>query len=110
MTVNGGLLAVPLALVTVIGPLCAVAGTVAVSCVAVAVSTGVTALPLKVTVLLAAVGLNPVPVRVTGLPGGPLAGLMPVMVNDGAMLIVSIPGRRLGALAVSVTLPAVAAV
>jgi len=60
--------------VTVIAPLVAVAGTVAISCVEVALVT-VAGTLLKLTVLLAAVELKLVPAMVTAVPGAPEVGV-----------------------------------
>jgi hypothetical protein len=74
VTVNTLLLvADPEGVVTRMGPVVAALGTVVVSAVAVADSTGA-GLPLKVTAFWEAVGLRPVPARVTAVPAGPRSG------------------------------------
>jgi hypothetical protein len=66
------LVAVPAAFVTLIGPLVAPSGTFARSCVSESTVKALAAVPLKVTLV---VPLNPLPVRVTSVPTGPLVGL-----------------------------------
>jgi hypothetical protein len=74
-TVNeAALVADPPGAVTAIVPVVAPAGTVTVSCVAVAAET-VAPVPWNVTVFWFAVVENPVPRIVTGVPIGPLAGV-----------------------------------
>ena len=82
------LLAVTQAVVTETFPLVAAAGTVTVMLVALlAVTTA--AVELKVTVLLAGVVLNPVPVMVIVLPGMPTDGDTDVTVSGVATTCVS---------------------
>jgi hypothetical protein len=71
------LVAVPLGVVTAIGPDVAPAGTVAVTCVA-EFTENVAAVPLKVT---AVAPVNPVPVIVTDVPAAPLVGENDVIVG-----------------------------
>ena len=72
-TVNALLLAaVPPGAVTLIGPLVAAAGTVAVICVSLFTVYTVTAVPLNFT---AVAPVNPLPVMDTTVPTVPLAGL-----------------------------------
>jgi hypothetical protein len=71
---------VPPALVTITAPLLPPAGAVVVMEVALAAVT-TAAVPLNLTVLLAAVGSKLVPVMVTGVPAVPLKGLREVMVG-----------------------------
>ena len=63
---------------TAIGPVVTPLGATTVSCVGVAEFTTADT-PLKVTVLLAAVGLNPVPLMVTTVAAEPFPGLNPVI-------------------------------
>src|SRR5207245_9195936 len=74
------LVAVPPLVVTVIGPAVAPPGTGAVRLVADAAVT-VARTPLNFTSFLLATGSKFVPVIVTVVPTGPLAGLNPVMVG-----------------------------
>jgi hypothetical protein len=71
---------VPEVLVTVTGPVVAVEGTVAVSFVADTYVTRDAATPLNFTT---APGLNPTPLIVTTVAGGPELGLKPVTENVG---------------------------
>jgi len=64
----------PLAVTTVMGPVVAPAGTVTVSCVALAALT-VACVPLKRTVFWLGVALKPTPEMVTVVPTGPCPGL-----------------------------------
>jgi hypothetical protein len=72
------LLALPDGVATLIGPLVAPAGTVAVICVS-EFTVNVPAVPLNMT---AVAPVNPLPLIVTVVPTGPLEGLKPVI--DGA--------------------------
>jgi hypothetical protein len=75
VTVKGELLVDdPPAVVTLMGPVVAPAGTLTVSCVAVAALT-VACVPLKRTVFWLAVALKPTPEMVTVVPTGPCPGL-----------------------------------
>jgi hypothetical protein len=86
------LVAVPLGVVTVIGPLPAPAGTVVLICVAEA-TVKVALVPLKAT---AVAPLRFVPVIVTAVPAAPLAGVKPEIVGDGPatvklLVLVAVP-------------------
>lgn len=74
----------PEGVVTVIGPVVALAGTVTTSCVAVA-DTTVAATPLNCTVSCEAVALNPVPLMVTEPPEAPLFGVNEIMESCDAL-------------------------
>lgn len=78
--------AVPPAVVTVIVPVVAPVGTVAIICVAVELVT-VACVPLNLTVLLAAVVEKFVPVMVTAVPIAPLVGEKLVIVGAGCGLV-----------------------
>ena len=84
------LVTVPFGLVTLIGPVVAPAGTPTLS--EVAVATPIVAVinvepDVKLTVLLAIVGLKFVPVIVTFAPTGPIVGVNPVMVGAGGAVV-----------------------
>jgi len=86
------LVAVPLGVVTVTGPLVALAGTVALIWVSEA-TPNVAAVPLNAT---AVAPVKPVPLIVTAVPGGPLDGVNPVIVGGGPvtvklLLLVAVP-------------------
>src|SRR5918995_578289 len=78
-TKSMAVVAVPPGVVTRIGPVVAVAGTVAVICVS-ELKTNVADTPLKVTEVAP---VNPVPVMTTVVPTGPLVGLNDVIVGTG---------------------------
>ena len=83
-TVNpAALVALPPGVVTVIAPVVAPGGTVAVSCVSEATVKPAARAPLKRT---AVAPLKPVPVMVTSVPTGPEAGRKLVTVRDGVTL------------------------
>ena len=77
---NTGLVAVPSAVLTCIGPVVPPAGATTVSVVAVA-PVIVAAAPVKETALSAIFGLKLVPVMVTVVFAGPLVGLIDLMVG-----------------------------
>ena len=104
-----GLVAVPLAVVTVTGPLVALIGTMTRSSMALAAPTMARS-PLKRTSFPAVFGSKPAPLMVTGVPTGPLAGVRPVMENGASTASVRLPGRRPAALAVSVAAASAVAV
>src|SRR6476661_1258018 len=80
-------LAVPAGVVTLIRPVLAPAGTVAVRLVAEFTVKLLAAAPLKATVVAP---LRPVPVRVTTVPTGPLAGEKPVMAGGATQAAVRV--------------------
>ncbi len=91
-TVNAdALVAEPAGETTVIGPVVAPAGTVATSCVAVAVVTA-PATPLKVTMFSLPVDENPEPAIDTAVPVGPCKGAKPLMATG---LLPAPPGRSM---------------
>src|SRR6266545_3154655 len=65
---------------------------------------------LKRTWLFDAIGSKPVPLIVTAVPTGPLAGVNDVIANAGWMVKVMTPGSRLAAVAMTVTCPTAAPV
>src|SRR6202035_181532 len=75
-------------LVTVIGPVVAADGTVALSCVADMWVTLEAAVPLNFTFELL---LNPIPLIVTTLPCGPPAGLKPVIESVSVKRVALVP-------------------
>ena len=89
-TVKVGPVAVIPFTATFTAPVVAPAGTVMVKLVVLAVVT-VAAVPLKVTLLLAAVGLKFVPVMVTVAPTKPLVGLISVIVGGGITTVNDTP-------------------
>ena len=74
----------PDGVVTVIGPLVAPAGTIAVICVAELTVNDVAANPLNAT---AVAPVKPVPVTTTDVPTGPLPGAKPVIVGGGGTTV-----------------------
>jgi hypothetical protein len=74
------LLALPEGVITLIGPVVAPAGTVAVICVS-EFTVYVPAVPLNMT---AVASVNPLPLIVTDVPTGPLEGLKPVINGPAA--------------------------
>jgi hypothetical protein len=89
----------PLA-VTVIGPVDALAGTVAVNEVALAAVT-VPATPLNLTLFAASVAPKFVPVRVTEVPAGPLEGVKPVIAGVTLKLLLLVPVNPLAFTAIA---------
>src|SRR2546425_4776074 len=79
------LVAVPPRVVTLMGPVVAPEGTIAVIVVVVAAVT-VAGTPLNVTSFLLASGSKLVPVIVTAAPDSPLEGLNPVMVGAATLV------------------------
>src|SRR6476620_9173364 len=86
ITVKGvALVAVPPAVVIVIGPVVAPFGTIAVTLVVMTVVT-VAGTPLKATCVRPGLGSKPLPLTVTTVPGGPLAGAKPAMTGAGSVV------------------------
>ena len=81
MCIRDRLVAVPVVVVTAIGPVVAPAGTAAVICVADTTVKAGWFVPLKVT---AVAPMKFVPSMVTDMPTGPLVGLKPVTVGAPA--------------------------
>ena len=86
VTVKATPLEVRLFVVTVTGPVAAPAGTCVSNCVGVA-RNAVAGTPLTLIWLDAAVALNPVPVMVTSLVGGPVLGVNVVMAGGEALTV-----------------------
>src|SRR5712691_990114 len=108
-TVKGVLLvAVPRELVTVMKPVVARVGTIALSKVALPLATTAT-MPLNRTWLFETTGSNPIPLIATAIPTGPALGLNEVMASCRIVKVIE-PGSRRGALPVSVKIPPVFAV
>src|SRR5258708_7529883 len=108
-TVKGvGLVAVPRELLTVMKPVVARVGTIALSKVALPLATTAGS-PLKRTWLFEVIGSNPIPLIATAIPTGPAVGLNEVMAICWIVKVIE-PGRRRGALPVSVKIPPVLAV